>query len=231
MNSILPEKETIASEIELDRQQVFLLFATFGGDVVRTAHAAGVRPVDVLRVAEAEGWMAKLGPIIELQRSQRPGDVERGVNRALNFAQAHRMRLFLEKILSRVCGMSEGELQDYIFTHREGKGQLPGAKMLSTRALADLATALEKCQAMTYLALQDTANDRTRRKEQVTGDDTDAGALHLKIAQAMAEVKALRTPASGLFDAQIELAALKVKEQVKRAEPEPVVSPLDNDDH
>lgn len=61
------------SDIDFDRAQVFLLYATFAGDIVRTAHAAGVRPVDVLRVADEEGWTAKLAPILELSKSQRPG--------------------------------------------------------------------------------------------------------------------------------------------------------------
>ena len=222
------------SEIELNREQVFLLYATFAGDVTRTAHAAGVRPMDVLKLAEDEGWDKKLAPIIELQKSQRPGDVERAINRALNFAQCHRMRLFLEKVLNRVCGMNEEELKEYIFTSKDAKtnkaGEIlsPGAKVLSTRALADLATALEKVQAMTYQSLQDTANDRARRKEQVTDDSADAGLLHARIAKAMAEVKASATPRAMLFDAQLTLAQSQVAEAAQSTKP---VSPLDNDDH
>lgn len=222
------------SQIELNREQVFLLYATFAGDVVRTAHAAGVRPVDVLKIAEEEGWATKLAPIIELQKSQRPGDVERAINRALNFAQCHRMRLFLEKVLNRVCGMSEEELREYIFTskdaktNKEGVVTQPGAKVLSTRALADLATALEKVQAMTYQALQDTANDRSRRKEQTSDDGADAGMLHARIAKAMAEVKSSSTPRAMLFDAQLTLAQSQVESAARNAKP---VNPLDNDDH
>lgn len=210
------------TEIDFDRAQVFLLFATFAGDVVRTAHAAGCRPVDVLRVADEEGWTAKLAPILELQKSQRPGDVERAINRALNFAQCHRMRLFLERVLHRVCGMKKEELEEYIMTNKTNKTDKNGfgTKVLSTRALADLATALEKTQAMTYQALGDTAQDRGRRKEQSAGDDTNAGELHVRIAAAMSAVKASATPRAQLFDAQLTLAASQVAEAAKTAKAE-----------
>ena len=203
------------SEIDFDRAQVFLLYATFAGDVVRTAHAAGCRPVDVLRVADEEGWTAKLAPIIELSKSQRPGDVERAINRALNFAQCHRLRLFLERVLSRVCGMDKHELESYILTSRKDKNGEEGSKVLSTRALADLASAIEKCQAMTYQALGDTAQDRSRRNEQSAGANNDAGELHIRIAQAMSAVKASSTPRAQLFDAQLAVAASVASEATK----------------
>ena len=46
------------TDVVIDREQVFLLFATFAGDVEKTAHAAGIRAVDVLRVADEEGWQS-----------------------------------------------------------------------------------------------------------------------------------------------------------------------------
>src|SRR5688572_22843964 len=110
-----------ASEVEFDSAQVFLLYATFAGDAVRTAHAAGLRVVDVVRVARDEGWDTKLAPIIELSRSQRPGDLDRAINRAVNFSQCHRMRLFLERVLSRVSGMNAEELEQYILTSKLDK--------------------------------------------------------------------------------------------------------------
>jgi hypothetical protein len=214
------------SEIEFDRAQVFLLYATFAGDVVRTAHAAGVRPVDVLRVADQENWTAKLAPILELSKSQQPGSVERAINRALNFTQTHRLRLFLEKVLSRVCGMSEAELKEYVFLDKPDKNG-NSIKSLSTRALADLATAVEKCHAMSYLALNDTAQDRGRRKEQSNAEDTNAGELHVRIAAAMSAVKASSTPRMALLDAQLAVAATLTREAAKDAKPS---NPNDRDD-
>ena len=219
------------SEVVLDSAQIFLLYCTFAGDAVRVAHAAGIRPVDVLRVAKEEGWDAKLAPILELARSQKPGDLERSLNRAQNFVQAHKLRLFLERVLSRVSGMNATELDEYILTTKLDKNGDVAAKVFSTRALADLASALEKTHAMSYLSLNDTAQDRGRRKEQASGtDDADCGALHLRIAQAMSQIKTASSssPRLALLDAQASLAASIVQDAVKAAKP---THPNDNDDH
>src|SRR5690349_6300077 len=124
--------------IDFDRAQVFLLYATFCGDVERTALAAGLNAVDILRVADEEGWALKLEPILKLKRSTRPGDFERAMNRALNYVQAHRMRLFLERIVAKVTGMNEAEVQEYLFTDKTmaKDGVLTVSKKLSTRPLA-----------------------------------------------------------------------------------------------
>ncbi len=215
-------------DVELDKAQTFMLFATFAGDVVRTAHAAGVRPVDILKVAEAEGWMEKLKPIIELQKSQKPGDLERAMNRAINYVQAHKLRLFLERIMSRICGMNETDLREYLF---QGETKLNKAgepvsesKKLSTRPLADLAAALEKVHSMTYLALGDLSSDRARRKESSDLDQSDAGALHIRIAAGMAKVKENNSLRGQLLDDQLATAARVLKEAKRE-------SPLDSDDH
>lgn len=229
MNSVpLPDP----SEVALDREQVFLLYATFAGDVVRTAHAAGVRAVDVLRVADEENWTEKLKPIIELQKSQRPGDMERAVNRAVNYVQAHKLRLFIEKVVGRICGMNEEELKEYLFPqetqyNKDGSVRCE-VKKLATRALADLASALEKVHSMTYLALNDVAADRSRRKESAADDAADIGALHVRMAAAMAEVKTSPSIRAQLFDAQLTASASVMKEAIQTAPP---VNPLDNDDH
>jgi len=185
------------------REDAFQLFALFAGDCERTAHALGVRPVDVLRMAEAEGWLDKLAPILALKKSTRPGDLERGLNRATNFVQAHRMRMFVSRVLNRLCGMSADEFESYLMTAPGKKGETE--KKLSTRAIADLASALEKCQSMTYLALSDTAQDRSKRDE---NDDGEVAAMdiHAKIAKAMSEVKVSTTPRALLFDEQLSAA-------------------------
>lgn len=55
--------------IAIDRENAFMLYATFTGDLVRTAASLGVRPMDVLRVAQEEEWDEKLKPILELAKS------------------------------------------------------------------------------------------------------------------------------------------------------------------
>jgi hypothetical protein len=194
---------------EFNRDDAFVLFATFGGDVVRTAHALNVRSVDVLRCAEDNGWLDKLAPILTLKKSTRPGDFERAINRSLNFAQAHRMRLFVSRILNRLCGMSADEFETYLLTSTDAKGLT--TPKLSTRAIADLASALEKSQAMSYQALGDTAQDRAKRGESEEDADSQMD-IHARIAAAVADVKREDTPRALLFDEQLKAGeALKLQ--------------------
>lgn len=196
----------------IDRENAFLLYATFCGDCVRTAHALNVQPDTVARAAAAGGWNEKLSPILALKQSTKPGDVERAMNRALNFVQAHQMRMFVARVLRRLSGMSEKELEDYVmsvestakgFTHK-----------ITTRAIADLASAMEKCQAMSYQALNDTTTERVKREENIV--DVSAGDMHARIAAAMAEVRADNSPRAKLLDAQLEEAA-RLKEALRNA--------------
>src|SRR6266481_5737735 len=104
------------STIRLDREQAFLLYATFAGDVERVAIALNVRAIDVLRIADEDGWIEKLKPIIELKKSTRPGDLERACNRALNFVQAHKFRMFIDRVIFRLAGLSADEFEEYLLT-------------------------------------------------------------------------------------------------------------------
>lgn len=207
----------------LDREQVFLVYATFAGDCERTAAAVGLRGVDILKVAEEDGWLARLRPILELKKSSRPGDFERACNRALNFAQAHRYRLFLERVIQKLVLMNDDELADYLFSCETSK---MGAvlKKLATRGLADLASAMEKAQALSYQALSDTATDRARRDETADSEES-GGELHAQIAKAMSVVRESRSARALLLDAQIQIA-----ENAVIAAKKPV-NPNDDDDH
>lgn len=193
---------TDSAEIKIDRENAFMLYATFCGDVTRTAAAIGVPDSVVMRMSADDNWNAKLAPILELKKSQRPGDIERAVNRALNFVQAHKMRIFLQRVVSKVTGMDEDEIEDYLFTGHGKEGST--FKQLSTRALADLASAMEKCHSLTYMALNDTAQERVRRKEDDTGGS--AQDMHAQIAEAMARARESKIPSALLFDAQISVA-------------------------
>jgi RecG-like helicase len=208
-----------SSDVTLDREQAWQLYAVFCGDVERTAHALGLRPVDVLKMAESEGWQDKLKPIIELTQSSRPGDIERGINRALNFVQAHRMRLFVERIVTKLSGLTQEEIEEYLFTdHKPKDGEK--FKRLATRALADLASAMEKAHALTYLALGDTAQDRNRRGEGTESGGHSASELHAQIAQAFAAKRGTPdTTRALLFDAQLSIAETQVKQAPKLADP------------
>ena len=108
----------------------------------------------------------------------------------------------------------------YLLTKTTKEGTVPS---LSTRALADLASAFEKAQAMTYLALNDTAQERVKRNETVDAEQS-GGELHARIAAAMAEVRTSNTPRAMLLDAQLAVAQSTAAVAKKE-------SPLDNDNH
>lgn len=199
-------KTMLAIEAEactIDRENAWLLYATFAGDVERTALALNVAPATVIRVADDEGWLLRLKPIVDLKRSGRPGDIERALNRAVNYVQAHKFRLIVERTLQRLTGMSAEEFDLLILT-KPGKDGLREMS-LTTRAIADLASALEKAQAMSYAALQDTGTDRAHRKE--GGSEIAATEMYDKMAAAMAAVKGSVTPRALLLDAQLAAAA------------------------
>lgn len=189
--------------ILLDRENAFLLFAAFCGDVEQTAHALNISPATILKVAEDDGWLTKLRSIIELKKSKRPGDVERALNRAMNFVQAHRMRMVCERMIKKLTNLSDEQIEDYLMTGHLKDGT--AVNKLSTRALADLASAIEKCQALSYLALNDTAQERIKRDEHAD-PHTSGGELHSQIAKAMAEAGASTSPRAQLLDAQLIVA-------------------------
>jgi hypothetical protein len=215
------------SVAHIDRENAFLLYATFTGDLERTAHALNVRACDVLLMADEEKWNEKLKPILDLKKSTKPGDIERAINRALNFVQAHRMRMVIERVIKRLSGMNDAELEEYMFSeHALGKeGNRHMYKKLTTRALADLASAIEKCHAMSYAALNDSAPERGRRKDD--SDPVAAGDMHVKIAEAMQKAAESKTVRAQLFDAQVAIGQQTTDTPIMP----PSDHPNDNDDH
>jgi len=192
-----------------DKENAFMLYAVFCGDIPRTAAALGLEDEVVRMLAVENGWDRKLKPIIDLKNSTRAGDVERAINRALNFVDAHRLRAFLARVLKELTGMSYADLQSFIYPKLDERGS-DGKVVIqkfSTRPLADLASAMEKCQTLTYMALNDTATERRERKDD--GDDAEAAAsdLHIKLAKAMNEAGAGSKSMHGhVLDAQIAIA-------------------------
>lgn len=211
--------------VPVDRSNAFMLYAAFTGDLERTAAALGVRAIDVLRIADEDAWNEKLKGILELKKSSKPGDIERAINRGLNFVQAHRFRMFVERVVVKLTGLSAEELDKYLFYAPDKKGVI--YPKLSTRALADLASAVEKAHALTYLALSDTSADRAKRNEGAEGTIA-AGEMHVKIAEAMQKAAQSQTPRAQLFDAQLQVGQAVIDAAKKPEKPE---NPNDNDDH
>jgi hypothetical protein len=199
---------TNTTELPVIKENAFMLYAVFCGDVARTAHALAVDEDVVRALATTEGWDRKLKPIIDLKNSTRAGDVERAINRAINFVDAHRYRLFLGRVLRELSGMSYSDLKAFLFpeTDEKGSGGLVKTKRFQTRSLADLAAAMEKCHAMTYIALNDTATERKERDETDDGE-ASASEMHVKLAQAMASAgKESKSQLGMVLDAQLQIA-------------------------
>ena len=190
-----------AAGVAIDRENAWLLFASFAGDIERTALALNVPAVAILRVADDEGWLARLKPIIDLKKSGRPGDIERALNRAVNYVQVHKFRLIVERALQRLTNMDGSELDHYMLTKMGKEGR---EDCLTTRPLADLASALEKAHAMSYQALEDSTADRAKRKE--VQSEVSAGDMYAKMAEAMSKIKGSKSPRHLLLDAQLAAA-------------------------
>mgnify|MGYP000866633206 FL=1 len=162
-----------------DVSQVFLTFMSLVGDVDRTAAALDLDPKFVTRLAEEEGWVTKIRRVSLLTKSEKPGDYERGVNRALAFVQGHRLRLVIDKIISRFDGMTPEEVAEELST-----ADKLGNRHVSARFFADLAAAMEKANTICFHALGDTVSERKER-DAVDGEATSAAALHASLIAAL----------------------------------------------
>lgn len=203
---LLPPKEkpaNIPDVVDLDRDNAFMLYAIFCGDSIRTAHALNTKPEIVAAISLQDGWDKKLEPIINLNKSAKPGDVERAVNRAMNFVQAHKCRMFFERVLNQMCGMTVPELEAFLFpkTGKRGSDEVIVEQRFTTRSLADMASALEKCHMMTYMALGDSSTERKERGSD-EGSDATTAHVHLRLANAMAASGAKL--AKGLVQTKLE---------------------------
>jgi hypothetical protein len=188
--------------IELDVDQVFMLYAAFCGDVAKTAHSSGIPRKQVEDLAVEYGWPDRIKSIVDLTKGTKPGDVERGINRAINFVQAHRCRIFIEGVmraLTKECVDDKATL-DQFTTERLNKHGDVCDRQFSARALADLASAMEKVHWMTYQALNDSPQERAKRVEKPS-DDTAQSDVHARIAAALADMRN-KSPKAQLEDAQ-----------------------------
>lgn len=193
--------------IELDVDQVFMLYAAFCGDVSKTAHSAGISRTQVEDLALEYGWPERIKSLVDLTQGAKPGDVERGINRAMNFVQAHRWRIFLEGTLRALAkvGTDGDAMLDLFTTEKRNKDGAVVERVFSARALADISTALEKVHWMTYQALNDSPQERAKRVEK-PADDAAQADVHARLAAALAAMRA-NSPRTQLEDAQTELAA------------------------
>lgn len=139
----------------LDVSRCFIVFMTLCGDVQKTAAALDLDPAVVEKLATDEHWHQKISRVSLLSRSGKPGEYEKATNRALNFAQAHRGRLLVDKLLEEFDGLTPEEVLDKVTTRTAA-----GSINVSARFFCDLMAAMEKAQHLSYLALGDTAGER-----------------------------------------------------------------------
>jgi len=207
LNNIMPNGQL---DDGIDRAQAFLLYMQFRGDLIKTAKAMNVPPLALAMAADQEQWAARWNAIATLKDSESPASVERGINRALNFVQAHRLRVGIEKAVRMIYDMPEQQLRDMCYTvvtKTDREGVTTEERKLNTRPFADLAAALEKIHVMTYLALNDTAKERTERAGRAdTNEGVTAGEIHAAIAKAMSDVSNTVTPQGIILDCRIDQA-------------------------
>lgn len=196
------------------KESAFLVFSTLAGDVVRVAAALNVREADVERMAEEGKWREKLKAIIDLKNSSDPATVERSINRAIAFSQFYRYRLFLDRVITRLEMMENKEFESYLLSDVYDPKTNTTKSVINGRPLADIAKALETCNAMIAQTLCDTAQDRNRREELDGGSREARGTLHAAIAKAMQELADVKTPSQLLDEAQLASAAV-LAERVK----------------
>lgn len=186
---------------KLDVAQIFLTFMSLVGDCARTGAALDLDPRVVEALAEQEGWLEKVRRLSVMSKSGKPGDYERAQNRALNFVQAHRMRMTVDAMLRTFENCTPQEIAEKFTTIDK-----LGREHISCRFLADLAAASEKIQALSYAALGDSVKERVERAETQDGE-MSPDQLHAAVIAALNAPHAPRIAAQVLED-EAKLASL-----------------------
>ena len=195
-------------EGKANKDYIFLMFAAFGGDIFRCAHACGVDPEEVTRLAESGKWMERIRALIELKKGDKGPDLERGISRATNFVQVNRWRLILDRLIQHFEGLTDQQLLEKFITYRLDRNGEKVQTNISFKILADISTAMEKTHWLTYQATLDAPQDRAARREKPKDDEVEED-LHAKIAKSLAGMIE-HTPASQLQLAQdTQVAALQ----------------------
>jgi hypothetical protein len=164
---------------DVNVSKAFLLFVSTVGDCEKTAETLGLDPAFIRKLAEEEGWYAKIERLTVLNKSGNPKDYAIQANRAMNFILAHQTREVLAKVLDKFKDMSPEEIVDSVSSISR-----TGIRTVSGRFFADFSAALEKCAQLSYTALGDSAGERKDKANE--GEDVmDSGALHAAVISAL----------------------------------------------
>lgn len=204
LESLLPAPEQQPGDT-IDRDKAFQTYAAFNGDVARTAHALNVEPLVLLKMVDEGQWSIRLRSIFELRKTGKPADVERGISRTINFVQAHRLRMYLDRVVAWLYNMNDEEMIDFCVKPVLDKEGNSVGKMIVLKPLAELATALEKVHMMCYYSMADSPSERNKRGI----DDNKELSLvdmHAAMAQQMAEIHEDDSPRAKELDAELKKA-------------------------
>jgi hypothetical protein len=197
--TMVPDLAALATYPPQDRESLFLLYVSHLGNVAATAADAGLDPILVQKFVDKLGWEKLIKPIQDLRSRAEPGDAEKAINRAINFAQAHRLRVVLQRILEYYLSLNTQQLHSAIASGRESRDSFLGD-------LAKLTTLLDKAHSLTYLALGDSPVERRDRTKEATGEQLAVLPLETKLADALAKALGNDSPAAKQLDAELREA-------------------------
>lgn len=138
----------------------FLIFASFDGDIAKTAAVTGETREALETLATVESWRPRLEQLRLIRSEQGPEAMLRELNRHANYRQALRVRDLLSAAIGEV---SRVPLNQLLFVDTQT------GRTFAAKGLSDLAKAVQTVQALTYQALGDLQGDRKR--------EADAGGL------------------------------------------------------
>jgi hypothetical protein len=162
-----------------DCAQIFLMFMATVGDVERVALALEIDPAFVGWLAEQEGWADKIRRVSVMSKGGKPGDWERAQNRCLNFVQAHRVRMLIDRLILHLFKMTPEELATKMSSMQKN-----GSLNLSGRFFADIMSALDKVHVLSYYALGDSVGERLERTRE-EGQDRSVADIHAALIAAL----------------------------------------------
>lgn len=183
----------------LDVSAIFLTFMATVGCVERTALAMDVDPAIVQALAEQEGWIEKLRRVSLLSKSDKPGDHERAVNRALNFCAGHLLRGLIQKVLDALAKQDGAGLLATLASSKAGQ------VTYSAKLFSDLSSALEKATHITYVAMSDSIPEREGPDAEV--ENMSMSMVHASVLSALNQV--------GVAGAERQLLEDSVEDLVK----------------
>jgi hypothetical protein len=148
--------------------------------VEKTALALSIEPDFVTWLAEQEGWAEKVRKVSVMSKGGKPGDWERAQNRCLNFVQAHRVRMLIDRVLLELVKLAPEQLERRLTSYNKDGKPLG----VSARFFSDLTAALDKVHLLSYYALGDSVGERIKRNDEGEGDRS-VNDIHAALIQAL----------------------------------------------